>query len=78
MQELLIPFITIVVQGIKKTGKVGNEWLPLLAVAIGAIVGYAAERGIEGPIRGAIAGGAAVGLYEVVKGGSVTVKKMIM
>jgi hypothetical protein len=77
MESLLVPFITVLVEGIKRSGKVDKAWLPIIAVVMGAAVGFVPEMSFEGLMRGAVAGGAAVGLYEVIKSGSATVRKML-
>lgn len=61
-----------IVEAVKRTGKVKNEYLPLVGVAIGCVVGLlaalvAGENLLTGALMGIVSGLGATGIHEAQK-----------
>jgi membrane-associated PAP2 superfamily phosphatase len=69
---VLIPIVTALMEGIKRSVNLPNNYLPLIAVAVGLVIGFAGDlfTDLELSARlwaGLFAGLSAVGLFEVLK-----------
>lgn len=69
---VLIPIVTALMEGIKRSVNLPKNYLPLIAVAVGLVIGFAGDlfTDLELAARlwaGLFAGLSAVGLFEVLK-----------
>lgn len=68
-----IPVVAGICQAVKYTGKVAKNYIPVVSIAVGLVLGLIATyftKDVETVVTGVIAGLAASGLYD-----TVTVKK---
>ena len=65
---IVAPFITGIVEVIKRTTKVNARWIPLVALVVGGLAGVAIiQLSIAGLVAGLIMGLMSVGLWETAK-----------
>ncbi|MDV2911013.1 hypothetical protein R0H03_03925 [Pediococcus acidilactici] len=66
--------IALIVQGIKSTGKVSNNFIPLVSMAIGVVIGIVAvvathdTNYVGGAVSGLIIGAGTSGMVDLAKG----------
>lgn len=61
---IITPIIYILIEAIKRTGAIPKKYLPIVAIIVGATLGYVSNRSLQGIVEGVTYGGLCVGIYE--------------
>ena len=72
MNVLIAPLVMVLVEAIKRTERIDNKWLPMVAILIGFLCGiawaiYEPQMAFVHLLQGALFGASAAGLYDLGK-----------